>query len=315
MTQKTSGLHHITALASDPQRNAHFYTRVLGLRLIKKTVNFDDPETYHLYFGDTHGHPGTILTFFPHPLAKQGRHGVGQAVEISFAIPEQAFGFWINRLHEFGIPFQGPETRFGQKLVRFQDQDGQFIELIACKTTHSATTTPWIKSTVPPDMAIIGFHSTTLWVSDHESIDSLLVSGFGYQRDGNESDRIRYYSDMNEIGHFIEVRHLPGFWRGAPSAGTIHHIALRAKDMDQLVMFQSDLKQAGYHVTETKDRSYFQSIYFREKNGILFEVATDTPGFTVDEPLDHLGQSLQLPPQYHAIRDSITAHLPPLDVT
>lgn len=310
----SSGIHHITVIASDPVRNLRFYTQFLGLRLVKQTVNFDDPETYHLYFADRQGSPGTVLTFFPHPNAQQGRAGVGQAVEIGFSIPESALAFWIDRLHQANIPYQGSETRFGQKLVRFQDPDGVWLELIADNTTTNNET--WATADVPMDVAIRGFHSVTLWVDKHDSIDKLLTDVFKLHAIGQEETRHRYStkqnSDENGLGQIIDLRVATGFLRGVPGAGTIHHVAMRAADDTQEQEMQQTASALGYRTTEVIDRKYFHSVYFRERNGILFEIATDGPGFAVDEAIENLGEVLQIPPHYEAHREAIITSLPPL---
>lgn len=307
----TFGLHHITAIASDPKQNYDFYTKILGLRFIKKTVNFDDPTTYHFYYGDAVGSPGTALTFFPHPGLPRGQAGLGQAVEIGFSIPQNAFSFWIDRFHQLGIPFQGPETRFGEKLIRITDPDGLMLELIT--VADPLPDTGWAIDDIPADMAIRGFHSVTLWLDKPEKTTALMTNYFGFKSIGVEDSRERFSTGLPGVGQIIDVRTLPGVWRGKPGAGTIHHVAVRAGNDEQELVLREALSDGGFHVTPVVDRYYFHSVYFRERNGILFELATDNPGFDVDEPVESLGQTLQIPPQYREHGEAIAKALPSLD--
>lgn len=309
MTQST-GIHHITAIASDPARNLDFYTRVLGLRLTKKTVNFDDPETYHFYFSDAKGNPGTVLTFFPHPNGEKGRHGAGKAVEITFAIPENSFSFWINRLHELNIDYTGPETRFGQKVVTFSDPDGIQLELVA--DNGIKTDAPWGTTDVPAEHAIQGFHSVTLWEREPEATAAILTDHFGFKLVDQTDTRLRYSTGKTGVGQIVDIRVLRDMWRGALGTGVIHHVAYRATDDAHEQKLQSDLRAKGLNVTDIVDRFYFHSVYFREPSGILFEIATDKPGFEIDETFDKLGSSLQLPAMHEPHRKEIEAALPAL---
>jgi glyoxalase family protein len=307
----STGIHHITAIAGDPKPNLEFYTKVLGLRLVKKTVNFDDPGTYHLYYADATGSPGSVLTFFPHPGAPRGRHGSGQAVEISFAIPKSALSFWVGRLHTFGIPYQGPEERFGERLIRFDDPDGLKLELVAFDGVETAGT-PWEAEGIARAEAIRGFHSVTLWVDDVEPTAALLRDVLGFVRHGEEGGIVRLRARGEGVGRFVDIRGSRGFWDGAPGAGVNHHVAFRAADDAEELRLRKALIARGFRVTPLIDRKYFHSIYFREPGGILFEIATDQPGFAVDEPLDALGLALQLPPQHEARRPEIETSLPVL---
>ncbi len=307
---RASGIHHITAIASDPKKNYDFYTKVLGLRFIKKTVNYDDPSTYHFYFGDTSGSPGTILTFFPHPDLPRGRAGTGQAIEIVFAIPKDAMSFWINRFHTLGIPYQGPEKRFDETVIRTQDPDGLMLELVGADNLPDGTA--WATDEVGADVAIRGFHSISLWVSNREKTARLLTGHLGYSLVGEDGSRTRYATGQSGHGQIVDIRELPGMWRGAPGAGTIHHVAWRVGDDEAELDVRESLINAGMKLTEVIDRNYFHSVYFREPNGILFELATDNPGFDIDEPVATLGQDLKLPPRYEQHRDAIIAALPAL---
>lgn len=305
-----SGIHHITAIASDPKQNYDFYTQVLGLRFIKKTVNYDDPGTYHFYYGDKTGSPGTILTFFPHPGLPKGRAGTGQAVEIGYTIPKSAFPFWIERFHKLGLAYQGPEKHFDDTVIRVQDPDGLMIELVGVENTDDANL--WTTDEIGPDAAIRGFHSITMWVNNQAKTAKILTEQLGFKFIGQDGSRYRYAADGDGHGKIVDLRELPGMWKGAPGAGTIHHVAWRVGGDEAEEKVRTALKEAGQRVTEIIDRNYFHSVYFRESNGILFELATDHPGFAIDEPVDTLGEKLMLPPIYEAHRDAITAALPPL---
>ena len=308
---KTSGIHHITAIASDPKRNYDFYTKILGLRFIKKTVNFDDPSTYHFYFGDKVGSAGTILTFFPHPGLPQGRPGLGQAVEIVFAIPKAALAFWIDRFHQKGIEYQGPEKRFDETIVRISDPDGLMLEFVGVDDLPSDNV--WTTDEIGVDVAIRGFHSVALWTADYTKTAALLTEHLGFQLQGNDESRFRFTTGKPGFGQTVDLRNLPAIWRGAPGAGTIHHVAWRVGDDDSEAAIRNVLLDEGLNVTPIIDRNYFHSVYFREPNGVLFELATDNPGFDIDEPVETLGEALMLPPKYEAHRESIAAALPSLE--
>ena len=306
------GLHHITAFAGDPQRNVDFYTQVLGQRLVKLTVNFDDPGTYHLYYGDYAGQPGTILTFFPWPMARRGVRGTGEIAAVAYTIPHSALNFWRERLTAHQIPL-GEETRFGQPLLAFSNPDGMMLELVGQEAdVDTAATTPPPTSDIPTAHALRGFHSVTLWVRTAEPTAALLTNSFGYQLLGEENGRRRYTGTGN-LGQLVDVVARPELGRGSMGAGSIHHIAFRTADDTEQLAWQTTLTQQGYGVTSVRDRQYFNSIYFREPSGALFEIATDPPGFTADEPLENLGQELKLPYWLEPNRAHIMQILPPLD--
>lgn len=305
-----SGIHHITAIASDPKRNFDFYTKVLGLRFVKKTVNFDDPSTYHFYFGDLAGSPGTILTFFPHPDLPKGRAGLGQAVEIVFAIPKSAISFWIDRFHKLGLAYQGPEKHFDETVIRIQDPDGLMLEFVGVDGLPDDSI--WTTDDIGRDVAIRGFHSISLWVEDQAKTATILTDQLGFKLIGNDGSRYRYSTGKTGIGQIVDLREVPGMWKGAPGAGTIHHVAWRVGDDEAELSVRSALAESGLHLTPVIDRNYFHSVYFREPNGVLFELATDNPGFDVDEPIETLGHDLKLPQQYEQHRAEITAVLPTL---
>lgn len=304
------GIHHITAIAGDPQRNLDFYAGTLGLRLIKVTVNFDDPGSYHLYYGDEVGHPGSILTFFPWPGGRPGRQGTGQAGAVSLGIAPGSLGFWIERLLASGVKYEGPSRRFDEQVLAFKDPDGLLLELVA--TPRVADVPPWTDGPVPAEQAVRGFHGTTLWEDGDAGSADFLTRTMGFQPVGEEGTVLRLQSADGGSGTVVDLRRAPGFWRGAGGVGTVHHIAFRAAtDGDQLAK-RAEIEAQGLGITPVIDRQYFHSVYFREPGGVLFEIATDGPGFTIDEPAAELGTHLKLPPMYEPSRAEIERALPPL---
>jgi glyoxalase family protein len=305
----TSALHHVTAIAGPARRNLDFYTRTLGLRLVKKTVNFDDPGTYHFYFGNQAGAPGTILTFFPWEHAAPGRPGPGETFETAFRVPEGALGFWTQRFIEKGVRHETPVTRFGDKVLAFQDPDGTRLALTA--VAGIAGEPAWSDGDVPEEHAIRGFFGVTLLLGDAAPTAAILTDVFGFAADGREGTTERYRAAGAAMGSVVDLRAAGDFPRGRPGAGSVHHIAFRATgDAEQEQMVRRLAEQHGIHTTEQKDRNYFRSVYFREPGGVLFEIATDDPGFAIDEPAETLGQSLKLPRFLEAQRPHIEAVLP-----
>jgi glyoxalase family protein len=317
-----SGIHHVTAIASDPQRNIDFYAGVLGLRLIKRTVNFDDPTTYHFYFGDEIGRPGSLLTFFPWPNARRGRQGAGQAAVTSFAIVPGSVGFWLERLMRQGIEFEQPVTRFdGERVIALKDPDGLLLELVSHQRVEQCDSAPVelrAGAQVPAMHAIRGLYSVTLWQDGHQQTDELLTGLLGFRLAREQGSIFRYTSDDGRPGSIVDLRLVPGLWPGIMGVGTVHHVAFRASDDAVQLGVHDALQSSGYNVTPALDRDYFKSIYFREPGGVLFEVATDGPGFSIDEPVATLGSALKLPPWLEARRFEIEALLPnihlPLDL-
>jgi glyoxalase family protein len=316
MNNKILGIHHITAIAGDPQTNLDFYAGTLGLRLVKLTVNFDDPGTYHLYYGDGVGHPGTILTFFPWPQAPRGRRGTGQVTETAFAIAENAVDFWTARLAERGVAFQGPFGRFGEQVISLSDPDGMGIELIATKTTRDDRA--YQAGPIPLEFAIRGFHSATLSQVDHRETAALLTGTMGFKLVAQDGDRLRYAPsalsgvDSGEPGGLVDVLRAPDENQGRVLVGTVHHIAWRTADDEQQRSWQTELTRLNYGVSPVMDRKYFHSIYYREPGGILFEIATDPPGFAVDQAPEELGSKLVLPAWLEPERTRLESVLPPL---
>ena len=311
MTSAIPGIHHITAIASDPQQNLDFYTGTLGLRLVKLTVNFDAPTTYHLYFGDEAGHPGTILTFFPWPGARRGGVGNGQVSAAAFAIPVESMAYWTKRLAGNPGLAAGPATRFGEDVIRIADPDGLPIELIA--TPSADPDRARTGGSVPGEHAIRGFHSATLSEASPGGTEALLVGVMGWRRVGQEGDRHRYAAGPHEAaGMLVDLVAAPNARHGRPGAGTVHHIAWRTPDDGQQEEWRADLLARGHEVTPVMDRKYFRSIYFHEPGGILFEIATDPPGFAADETAERLGERLMLPYWLEARRSAIEDALPRL---
>lgn len=307
-----SGIHHITAIAGDASRNLDFYTRVLGLRLVKKTVNFDDPGTYHLYFGDELGTPGTILTFFPWAHAAKGRNGVGLAQQTMFRIPEAAIGFWTHRFVEQGVPHEDIEKRFGQSVLQFTDPDGMSLALVGI--AGAETEQAWNGSNVPAENAIRGFHGIRLLLEEVKATGDILTDVLGFSEAGNEGNVTRFVAKDASAGGVVEIREAKGFLAGRMGRGSVHHVAFRAAtDEEQAEMRKRLVETHRIHATEQMDRNYFRSIYFREPGGIIFEIATDQPGFAVDEPVANLGETLKLPAFLEGQRKEIEAVLQPLE--
>jgi catechol 2,3-dioxygenase-like lactoylglutathione lyase family enzyme len=303
-------IHHVTAIAGDPQRNLDFYAGVLGVRLVKLTVNFDDPGSYHLYFGDGTGSPGSILTFFPWPDGQRGRQGTGQVGAVSLAIPAASLGWWIERLLRYGIKYDGPARRFDEQVLAFADPDGLLLELVA--TPRVGQVAGWADGPVPAEHAVRGLHGVTIWEDGDRGSAEFLAGSMGFRQVGEEANRVRFESAAAGVGTVVDLRRVPGFWAGAGGVGTVHHVAFRAATDEAQLEHRARLVGAGVEVTPVVDRQYFHSVYFREPGGVLFEVATDPPGFTLDESAAELGTSLKLPPMYEAMRDRIERTLQPL---
>jgi glyoxalase family protein len=303
------GLHHITAIASNAQRNYDFYTKTLGLRFVKKTVNFDDPQTYHFYYGNQNAEPGTILTFFPWEGIQRGRQGTGQATETMFAVPPDSFGFWIERFKQHNIIYNNPARRFDEEYLTFLDPDGLKLQLV---TAAGDARVAAAHEEIPAKHAIQGFYGVALTLANHEATATLLTESLGYTAARSEVNAHRFVSTDSPTAAVVDVVSVPGEKHGLSGGGTIHHVAFRASnDADEMTM-REQLASLGYHITPQIDRQYFHSLYFREPGGILFEIATDNPGFTVDEPLESLGTALRLPPQHEPRRAQIEAVLPTL---
>ena len=309
-TRTITGIHHVTAIAGDPQRNLDFYTTVLGLRLVKLTVNFDDPGTYHFYFGNNAGAPGSILTFFPWVGIRRGVIGSGQVTATTFAVTIQSAPYWERRLTDHGVTVTRVGERFGERVIAFSDPDGLPLEVVA--TAHADPAAGWTNGPVDGEHAICGFHSATLSEEGYEQTARLLQDVMGLALVGNEGNRFRYKASGGGVGALVDVLCTPDGRLGRLGAGTVHHIAWATPDDDQQAIWLTDLAALGYNVSPIMDRTYFHSIYYREPGGVLFEIATDPPGFTIDESPEHLGERLMLPPQHESLRASLERTLPKL---
>jgi glyoxalase family protein len=304
------GLHHITAIAGDPKRNLDFYTRVLGLRFVKKSVNQDDPGTDHLYYGNHLGSPGTALTFFPWIGMRRGRPGTGQAYTTGFSLPAGSLAFWQERLAKLNLATGPVETRFADRVLPLVDPDGLKLELVF--TTEADSRTPARSTDVPAEHRIRGFHSSTLAIPAPAATLTLLNDVMGYRLVENSGPRARYAVAGGGPGTYVDILRDSNLPHGLSGAGTIHHIAFRVADDAAHVAALDLLRTRGYQVSPVIDRAYFKSIYYREPNGVLFEIATDQPGFTFDEPAETLGTKLSLPPRLEPHREEIEAALPAL---
>jgi glyoxalase family protein len=297
-------------VASDPQTNVDFYQHILGQRLVKTTVNFDDPGTYHFYFGDAIGTPGTIMTYFPWHHMKRGRLGNGETAATAYAISPDSVGYWQARLSKFGFAIGDRVNRFGAEVISIQDADGLQLELIV--SDLPAAFRLWEDGPIPETHALRGFHSVTLWLDEVEATAQVLTDQLGYQYVGQEDNRYRYHSNPDSLGQYVDLLHRPGQSKGVFGAGSIHHIAFRSADDAEQLAYKQLLSANGLLVTDVRDRQYFHSIYFRTPGGVLFEIATDAPGFLIDEPFETLGQSLKLPPWLERQRSHIEQLLPGL---
>ena len=307
---QTTGIHHVTAISGGPQRNVDFYAGILGLRLVKKTVNFDDPETYHLYYGDGAGSPGTIMTFFPWSHAPGGRIGAGQLVVTSFSIPATSLGYWTQRLIEKGVRFEKPRDRFGDTVLSFEDPDRLRVELVATEDMRQG----WSGGPVQDEHSIRGFHHVALAVEAPDRTVALMTETLGFRRTNETEGRIRLSAGEGGPGELVDVLNAAGFPGGSTGAGTVHHVAFRVPDEETQLALREEIAGLGYDVTPVLDRNYFRSVYFREPGGVLFEIATDPPGFAVDEAEDRLGEDLKLPPWLETRRDRLEVVLPPLRI-
>lgn len=302
MPEPVVGLHHVTAIASDPQRNLDFYCEVLGLRFVKRTVNFDDPGSYHFYFGDDIGSPGSILTFFAWPQASRGRVGVGETSAVAFSVPRSSLEFWEKRILSNRSPIEHVGERFGDPVLSLGDPDGMRIELVGVSQPLSLAAPR--TSDIPAEHAIRGFNGVTLCEMGSE-LTAQVLEKMGLSKIGEENHRIRFSSQSKVPGNQIDILIQPELVYGDMGAGTIHHIAFRAPNDAAQLEWRQVLSKVPLNVTPVRDRTYFHSIYFREPGGVLFEIATDPPGFTYDEPAEHLGEALKLPPWLEKHRSDI----------
>ncbi len=308
MTTPIQGIHHVTAIASDPQKNIDFYTGVLGLRLVKQTVNFDDPGTYHFYYGDELGRPGTLLTFFPIPRAFQGQRGAGQVTVTGLSIPDGALDYWRERLEASGARVEEPFTRFDETALTFYDPDDLQLELVESKTPGPGVVGQ--ASPIPESAAVRGVSHVQLQEEGYERTAALLTETLGFRLTQSADNRFRFEAGTGGHGATVDLVCTPGALPGRVAAGSVHHVAFRTPDDEAQLAWRRALIELGYNVSPVMDRQYFHSIYFREPGGVLFEIATDAPGFAVDEPVEALGTSLRLPPAQEMARAMLERRLP-----
>ena len=306
-----TGIHHVTAIASDAQKNLDFYTGILGLRLVKKTVNFDGPDVYHFYYGDEAGTPGSILTFFPYQGLVNGRHGKGMLNTTSFSVPAASMTYWLERLKRFGVPYKKPQERFGEEVVvYFEDGDGLGLELVF---TDQDQRQGYTKGVIAPEHAIRGFYNVELWEEGYERTAALLTEQLDHRLVAEKGNRFRF-ATTDAPGHYIDILCSPDSLKGLAGSGTVHHIAFATPNTETQNEVRLRIAERQLNPTPVLDRNYFTSIYFREPGGVLFEVATAGPGFGVDEDPAHLGEALKLPPQYEKDRAQLEKTLPPVTI-
>lgn len=312
-----SGLHHVTAICSDPQKNIDFYTKLLGLRLVKLTVNFDDPTTYHLYYGDEVGHPGTILTFFPWSDAPKGYRGTGQAITTSFLVPEKSIDYWRDRLKNNDVCFGGPKKRFeNEQVITLYDPDGLELELVAHSSAKENDERFWKDGPISYENGIRGFYSVSLSEEGYE-LTSEILNELGYKMIESEGNRFRFQhtDSKSRGGKMLDVLCLPYTHPGMIGIGTVHHIAFRTSSDESQKLVRERIIKKGLNPTPIIDRNYFHSVYFREPGQILFEIATDPPGFTIDQKIEDLGRRLVLPTWLEPLRKNLEKVLPKVDLS
>lgn len=308
MKKGVLGIHHITGISGTVAENVNFYTNVLGLKLVKKTVNYDDPHTYHLYYADDKGTPGSVLTFFPWgEQGYKGRKGTGQATTTGYSLPSDSLGFWLERLTKKGIHFAGPFKRFGDDVILLEDPDNFETELVF---SESEKREGWKNTDLPDEHSIRGFFNVTLSIENKDQSEDYLTSLLGFRKVNEEKNRFRYESGNGGPGTIVDLLVLPDELHGRMGVGAIHHVAWRAEDENHQLDLRKTLEDAGAGITPVIDRNYFRSVYFREPGHVLYEIATDPPGFTVDEELNELGRKLMLPPWLESRRKEIESVLP-----
>jgi glyoxalase family protein len=310
MENTINGIHHITAIAGGAKKNYDFYTRILGLRIVKKTVNFDDPQTYHLYYGDEVGTPGTILTFFPWEGITAGRRGARQVTEIGYSVPEGSLDFWLKRFEDNNVLYNKPAEKFGEQYLTVLDPDGLKLELTVPKKAD--TRLPWETAEVKAENATRGFHNITITTNKMDATAKILTDVFGYRLLEQHVNRYRFITDAVDNAAIVDLVEVAGEVAGHVAGGSVHHVAFRVKNEEILMQYREKITALGLHITDKIDRNYFYSLYFREPGGVLFELATDNPGFSVDESVAELGSGLKLPVQYEKMRGELEKSLPSL---
>jgi glyoxalase family protein len=310
MSNPVHGLHHITAIAGPAQENLDFYAGILGMRLVKRSINQDDPGTYHLFYADAEGHPGTDLTFFPWAQMAPPRMGHGLAVEVGLEVPPDSIGWWRTRLERYGVTIAPGETRFGDRVLPLVDTHGMRVALVESARTIARAFTPWTGSPIPPERQIRGLYGAQLWERDEAATATFITGALGFRALARENGWTRYGFDT--APGILDIKETPSERRGAWGVGAVHHLAWRVTDLDEELRVRRQVEEAGGRATEVIDRFWFKSVYFKEPGGVLFEIATEGPGFAVDEDPAHLGESLVLPPWFEASRPQIERVLPPL---
>lgn len=311
MGKLITGIHHVTAIAGDAQKNLEFYAGILGVRMVKKTVNFDAPEIYHFYYGDQAGQPGSILTFFPYQGLVRGRHGKGMLNTTTFSVPATSLDYWLNRLKKYGIAYKEPQERFDREVVvYFEDTDGLGLELVF---NDNDTRPPYSNGTVPPEYAIKGFYNVEIWEEGYERTAGLLTEQLDHALIAEKGNRFRFAAN-DSPGNYVDIICSPDSLRGLGGSGTVHHIAFSTPGKAEQAEVRDRTVKRMLNPTPVLDRNYFSSIYFREPGGVLFEVATAGPGFAVDEDIDHLGEALKLPPQFEKDRAHLEQTLTPVSI-
>jgi glyoxalase family protein len=307
---RVNGLHHITAISGPAQENVDFYAGMLGMRLVKKSVNQDDPATYHLFYADAEGHPGADLTFFPWAQMAPPRTGHGLAVEVSLEVPAGSIEYWQSRLDQFGVPLGEIESRFGDRVLPVMDPHGMKVALVEPAAPKSRLFTPWPDSPVLPERQVRGLHSARLWEREAALTTRFLTNALGFEHLGTEDGWMRYA--FPDVAGGLDIRETPDERRGAWGVGCVHHLAWRVDDDAHQQAMRAQVEAAGTRPTPVIDRFWFKSVYFKEPGGVLFELATDGPGFSIDESPEHLGESLVLPPWLESRRATIEQALPPI---
>ncbi len=309
MDKLITGIHHVTAIASNAQKNIDFYVGIMGLRLVKKTVNFDGPDVYHFYYGDEQGNPGSILTFFPYQGLVNGRHGKGMLNTTAFSVASSSMNFWLERLKHFGIQHKKPQERFEREtVVYFEDEDGLGLELVF---NNADTRKGYTKGHIPAEHAIKGFYNVEIWEEGYERTAALLTEQLDHMLIAEKGNRFRFAAN-DHPGNYIDILCSPDSMKGLAGSGTVHHMAFATPNRETQEAVRLKIIKRMLNPTPILDRNYFTSIYFREPGGVLFEVATSGPGFNIDEHADHLGEALQLPPQFEEERIQIEQALPPI---
>jgi len=309
MITQIKGLHHVTSMAADARTNNDFFTKALGLRRVKKTVNFDAPDVYHLYYGDEVGTPGSVMTYFPFPHIARGRPGTGEVGTTLFSVPEGSLGYWQERLAGLKIDGLKADEAFGEKRLHFAGPDGDGFALVEVKDDDRA---PWTHGGIDADHAIRGFHSVSMRLRDEGATKELLTF-MGYQAVESKDGVIRLIVPGGNAAHTIDLETLPSINRAALGAGSVHHVAFAVENREKQLEVRKALMDTGYQVTPVIDRDYFWAIYFRTPGGVLFEIATNEPGFDRDEDTAHLGEALKLPTQHEHLRAMLDKHLQPLE--